>query len=344
MVEVKLPEPDISSGKYTEYSFDKAEHFYDFLLNFNNNMKKKYPSNYPALDGQNRWVFRGHWDSSWALLPSAFREGWNERFTMKLVKTISNSFNKPQAITSENSKIVEIPESHIFSYQIIMEFTLLEKFMRTANDLGIECGYIPSFYKYYYDITKEYFTKSISDGIKNWPDPSLWPLMASAQHHGTPTRLLDFTYNPFFAAFFAASHPFFEEYIKKNKESEKCKRLCIWAFDEKAMTSGVSSMNDNLWLKMPASRNRFSNLFAQEGVLLLDTDANKRFIENGKEWQSFETMGEPDRLIKFTLPQSEYKELLRLLWEDDINPAKIKPNLNEVTQTIEYNQWLWVEI
>ena len=369
MVKKKLPKKiKDENGKYTQYDFNNADDFYDVLSNFNDTMDAHLKPYHPTLEGQKRWIFRGHWHGDWGLLPGAFRPSdknkneWYERFILKphdkVIKSITNS--RPQITYLKNVNFIKTRKKDKIAFQVLTECFLLEWFMDTANSLGIECNYNSYFYEYYNRINPQDGEPNYEDFLE-WPHRKLWPLIASAQHHGLPTRFLDFSYNPFFAMFFATSYPFFDEYVKQNPESKKNdEKLCVWAIDKINITKMINTKSEadenlsnnplqekrdtnNPLQEIPVTNNRSSNLFSQEGILLLDTEANQKFILNNNEWQGLETMGEPDSFIKLTLPQSKYKDLLRRLWENDITPARIMPNLDRVTETLEYKKWLWTE-
>lgn len=59
-----------------------------------------------------------------------------------------------------------------------------------------------------------------------WPDQRILDLMAMAQHHGVPTRLLDWTTKAFTAAYFAASSALASFY-----KWESHHRMAVWGLN-----------------------------------------------------------------------------------------------------------------
>ncbi len=335
-MKIEIEKPKRVNGTYgNEYKFKTAKGFYFALLNFDEAMGGVSQDDDPAMDGLRRWVFRGQWDSTKGLIPTAFRKKSYEKLVPR---------HSQQNLTFIENKPSRRP--HVMIDQISLECSLLRQFMETANDLGIKCNYNLFLNDYMKKIQSEYYAedeieqkklvadKKWMDDILKWPQSEIYPLMSLAQHHGIPTRLLDFSYNPLLAMFFAASSPFFKECINDNKEIDKEGELCVWAISEKAQAS-ISLR------KIPAPSNRSGNIFAQEGVLITDTEANNNFITDG-EWHNFKNLMAPKVLIKLTLPQNQYKDLLRYLWNSNITPARIMPNIDKVTETLKYIQWLSV--
>lgn len=109
-------------------------------------------------------IYRGQGNANWGLIPSLLRY-------------------------SENNQLMRIYKNEAKAYeQIFNELIILKQFVKYCDDLGIK---IPNdslkFRKENLDenkLDKYYYNPSL------WPNEELFELMAMAQHHGVPTRLL----------------------------------------------------------------------------------------------------------------------------------------------------------
>jgi hypothetical protein len=276
------------------------------------------------------WVFRGHADANWQMLPQSFRPiGCFKRNWPFPIEGPLEQLNREADILITFAKLCDE-----VGIQIPMPQTFYETMTQWGNEIRLRFSNLNQ------DIDSRYLWES-----------KYHEALAYGQHYGIPTRLLDFTKNPLYAAFFAIN-----DRIEKHPSTFSSDMLCVWAvnlgllkdntlFSYKKLTR--DTYKDGVpWqrfktIRMPWARNTF--LKQQEGIFIIDRGAEFiRAIEKSN-YQSIENVV-VNSDHKFVEPVLLKMELLAnkdvianafvLLRRRNIIKAKLMPTLQNVASTM----------
>ena len=317
------------------------------------------------------WIFRGQNDASWPLHPSVMRGGsiidkfvedhFEERYNQLRNQLLYDESLK-QAIESYFTQLLrQLIASKELNNQVshdellrrlrelkwdeyLQNFTssilhsstervMVLTFVERADQAGLR---IPK--DRFANIWDRPFTFSdqLAEGLTRDVLPATDEyasiIYALAQHHGIPTRLLDWTYRPLVAAFFAA-------HTDKKLKNEPC-RMVVWAVKQKSLSStGLRVIKHR--------RSEIGFLQSQDGLFLYDIHAKDKFILS-KKWLPFDfDLGEitgQKAVYKLTLPYSEKDELLELLQLKRVSKPFLMPTFDNVAEEIMQERTDWIQI
>lgn len=240
-------------------------------------------------------VFRGVGDEAFKLVPSALRPDGQA-----LLFEILGSFKSWKAKLQTSS----------YFHQGMAEAHALAQFYQTAETSGADVSFVSErvhevLTSNPLDVTESFWRETFGedDNHEKWPQLEFLRVLGLAQHYGIPTRLLDWSFDPYVACFFGAT-----SHLQRVEQGTDASAFAIWILSKHAISvqqrwldpkHPIEFETEIVFVAPPYHGN--TNLRAQRGCFTL-----LGYRAQQAELDSFSLGG--DMLAAFNANQARYPE------------------------------------
>jgi len=196
------------------------------------------------------------------------------------------------------------------------------------------------------------FKRAYHQYAHHLPTPdSVVEWLSVMQHHGAPTRLLDFTYSIYVAVYFALERLKKEdkecalwvvdgkwvlnesvEALVRNGKPEAKRLLELMQESTEKICSEVLFDSPDVKSAIPLNPFRLNErLRIQKGVFLVPTDIGTSFMDNLRALPGY---GQDDHVVQYILPASVREEAIEALYYMNISRTSLFPGLDGYAQSL----------
>jgi hypothetical protein len=254
-----------------------------------------------------RFIFRGQSNSEWELVPKVFRTSVIDTYKRSMMSTLSDHPG-----------------------QFFFEWSLLHGFIQYCDAAGLTVPGDSMEFRAYFDQNNITNVHGITS--KDWPQDRVVPLMAMAQHHGVPTRLLDWSSNPYVACYHAAA----TAVIRNRDDVRADEKIALFALDLNTLPriDGVKH------LRVPGSTSAY--LCSQTGSFLLVDNSGYRGEAFTHDVSVESKLGLHANLLKkVTLPMTLAGDLLLRCDRFGISAVSVFPGYDGVGKAVLESTLAW---